>query len=485
MSLKNKLKKLPPAPGIYLFYNVKKELIYVGKATNLRGRVASYFKPLSIFPLVVGRSESRPIEQMFGEVADIKWKETDSVLEAIIWEANYIKKFQPEYNVEGKDDKSWNYIVITRDLYPRVETVRQREAEVLRVKQSKFVSRVSPAETVSCQLRDNKQRFLYEFGPYPGLNTKAAMGLLRRLFFISACQKTRNKKQGTKDNPCFYYQLGQCLGVCTGEITPTEYKRKVVRPLILFLRGGKKRLIVSLEREMKRAAKREDFEEAARVRNQIQSLRRIHDVALLNKSFITGEEFRIKNLEFRIDKIEGYDVSNLGATGKVGSMVVFVNSEPDKSQYRRFRIRTVEGQSDVDCLEEVVRRRLKHANIRITNDTNLRISNANFWPLPDLFLVDGGKPQVNRVKKVFDDFKINIPIVGIAKGPTRKKNEFIYIRITKNTTAKAGSRLTAVTKLRNEKISEWINQNKALLIRVRDEAHRFAITYQRNRRRIM
>jgi len=201
-----------------------------------------------------------------------------------------------------------------------------------------------------------------------------------------------------------------------------------------------------LKQRMQAAAKAEMFEEAGRLRNQIASLERIHDMALINKSFVDDGQQTTDNGVFRI---EGYDISNLGSSGKVGSMVVFDSHGPVKSQYRKFKIKSVEGQSDVDCLEEVLVRRLKHTE----------------WPLPDVFLIDGGKPQVNRAMKVLRAFEIDIPLVGIAKGPERKKNEFVF-----------GTRDRGFIK--------WVNEHQDLLVRVRDEAHRFAITYQRKLRRL-
>ncbi|MBT5338673.1 GIY-YIG nuclease family protein, partial [Candidatus Falkowbacteria bacterium] len=351
--LDKKIKTFPSESGIYLFFNKKKELVYVGKATNLRARVRSYF---------AGAKTSRPIEQMIHQVTNIKIKQTDSVLEAIILEANYIKKFRPKYNVDLKDDKSWNYIVITKDIFPKVKTVRAHE----------LGSQKSKVESLK-----------YTFGPYPGLNTKATMRLLQRLFYISTCKP---KKQGDPSTslrsaqdgrPCLYHQMGQCLGVCTGEITPADYKKKVINPLVKFLRGNKKGLIRDLIKKMKVESKEQNFEEAGRLRNQIKALERIHDIALLNRSFTENQESNKSRKQFF--RIEGYDISNLGDTGKVGSMVVFENNYPNKSQYRKFKIKNVVGQSDVDCLAEMLERRLKR----------------NEWKMPDVFLIDGGKPQVN------------------------------------------------------------------------------------------
>lgn len=409
------LKKLPDSPGIYLFYNSRRVLIYVGKATSLRFRVRSYFS---------GRSTSRPIEQMIHEVAKIKTIKTDSVLEAIILEGNFIKKFRPIYNIDWRDDKSWNYIVITKDPYPRVITVREHELK-----------------KNSQGLVEKNENWQYLFGPYPNLNTKATIRLLQKLFHLSFC-----KPQQTR--PCLDYQINVCLGVCTGEISASDYRKKVIQPLVQFLRGQKKRLLTIWQKEMSVASKQHNFEDAGRLRDQIKTIKKIQDIALLNKNFVIDQ---IKEkIGFRVNRIEGYDISNLGTADKVGGMVVFDESGPVKSEYRKFKIKAVTGQSDVDCLAEVMERRLQH----------------NEWVLPQVFLIDGGLPQVNRVFKIIKNKKLNIPVVGIAKGPERKRNDFFVAGVV------------------GEDFKKWLEENKNLLILVRDEVHRFAIKFNRELRRI-
>lgn len=429
----NKVQKFPTEPGIYLFYDKNKELVYVGKATSLRNRVQSYFR---------GPRSSRPIEQMMHEVMDIKIKQTDSVLEAVILEANYIKKFLPKYNVDGKDDRSWNYIVVTNDEFPQVLYIRQHEMDLLKNKKNETPKQSEEKLAKKSGKINSLKQVRDLFGPYPGLKTREMVRLLQRLFFISTCKPGQKRE-------CLYYQIGQCLGVCTGEISSREYKSKVILPLITFLRGGKKKLISSLATKMKRASRQEDFEEAGRLRNQINSLLKIHDIALLNKSFVEDVRSDRSRPVTAVQRIEGYDISNLGTTGKVGSMVVFNNEEPTKSEYRKFKIKTVIGQSDVDCLREVLERRLKHTE----------------WTYPDVFLIDGGKPQVNAAMQILKNNKINIPLVGIAKGPERKRNDFIF-------------------GVKDREFIKFVNENQDLLIRVRDEAHRFAITFQRSLRRL-
>ncbi len=414
-SLQKTLSTLPDSPGIYFFYKSDGELMYVGKATSLRSRVRSYF---------IGKRTSRPIEQMIEQIARIRVQETDSVLESAIAEANAIKAYLPKYNVDGKDNKSWNYIVLTKEPYPKVQTYRQHQ-----------MAQLSEAQ--------KRAQFLYQFGPFPGLNAKATLHILRHIFLYSTCTPFAEQKKSSR--ACLYRQMGQCLGVCTGEITAADYRKHVIQPLVTFLKGGKKNVVKAFETRMAQAAKEHAFEEAGRLRDQLRRLQYIHDVSLINRSFFDdGETADIAGL-----RIEGYDISNFGSSEKVGSMVVFDAQGPVKREYRKFKIRTVDGQSDVDCLEEVLRRRLRHDE----------------WTLPTVLLIDGGVPQVNRAKQVLKDYGIDIPIVGIAKGPERKKNEFIL-----------GEKKAAFIR--------FVKEHESLFIQVRDEAHRFAITFQRQRRRL-
>lgn len=425
-NISNALKKLPDQPGIYLYYNTAGELIYVGKAVSLKNRVRSYWS---------GQRTPRPIEEMIHEVTRIDWREADSALEAAILEAINIKQHQPRYNVLGKDDKSWNYIVITKESFPRVQTIRQHDFE----KQER-------------QGVASKKLYKNIFGPFPGLNAKATLTLLRKMFRYSTCNPNKGR-------PCLYREIGQCLGVCTGEITSQEYGRRVIKPLVIFLGGKKKQVMSQFKREMVAASKQEDYETAAIIRDQLNALSRIHDMAILNDSFFKDPALTLEG-PTRV-RLEGYDISNLGATEKVGSMVVFNNSGPIKSDYRKFIVKTVEGQSDVDSLAEVLNRRLNHPE----------------WPLPTIFLIDGGRPQVSTAQKVIWGRGIAVPIVGIAKGPERKRNDFIIPNPPQ------GAKDFLATQFKTKEILyRWVQAHEKLLIAVRDESHRFAITFHRNRR---
>ena len=383
---REKIDKIPQSSGVYLFYQ-KGNLVYVGKATSLRSRIKSYLSPKT----------NRPIETLIDKIDEVKWERTNSILEAIILEANYIKKFKPKYNIKEKDDKSWNYLVITKDDFPRLLAVRERNLKV--------------------------GDYKYVFGPYAEGKISEVLRILHSLFYISRCSPNQKR-------PCFDYNLKRCLGVCTNEITSDDYDKKVIKPLVLFLKGKKKSLINSLERKMKHCSKNNQFEEAIRLRNQINALQKIVDFSLLDKTFIEN------NKKIKSQRIEGYDVSNLGDEIMVGSMVVFEGDKPIKKEYKKFKIKNVKNQSDTDCIKEIIERRFNHKE----------------WKMPDIILIDGGKPQVSAVKTIVKD----IPVIGIAKGSDRKKDEII---------------------------ADTNNYNKDTLIKVRDEAHRFAISYQRKIKR--
>lgn len=395
------IKNLPDSPGIYLFYK-DRELLYVGKAASLKKRVRSYFS---------NSKNIRPIELLINEINDIKWISTDSAIEAAILEAKYIKKFRPKYNVMGKDDKSWIYLYLTKEPFPKLKTIREHELKDL-----------------------DKKKIKKLFGPYLNIKTSEMVRILHSLFYISKCEP--NQKRA-----CFDFQIKKCLGVCIGIINEEEYGNRVIKPLTQFLNGNKKAVIKNLEKQMKSFSKNEQFEEANRIKFQIKRLQKIQDASLINKSFVQD----IFKNEIFIKRIEGYDISNLGKSYKVGSMVVFNLNGPLKKDYRKFKIRTVEKQSDIDCLKEVFKRRLTHTD----------------WEMPDIVLVDGGKAQVNLAKKMFK----KVFVFGIAKGRDRKKDEFIFDS-------------------KDKKIISFIEDNKKLFINARNEAHRFAINYQKKLARL-
>lgn len=409
--LKKVYKKLPEIPGVYIMKDAKGAVLYVGKAVNLRRRVSSYFE----------RPHDYRISKMVSLIRSIETKKTDTAIEALILESKLIKKFLPPYNVLEKDDKSFLYVEITKEKFPRV-----------------LITRGKDLKTPGRGLKIAKQ-----FGPFTSSSSlKEALKILRKIFpwsthtpeslMSSALHDTRYKLHAKR--ACFEYELGLCPGTCIGEITSVEYKKNIAR-LVMFFEGKKEAIIRSLEKEMTALSKKREFEKAEKLKRQVFALNHIHEVALIKEDYLDGDAPVAKI------RIEGYDISNISGTSAVGSMVVFVDGKPAKDQYKKFKIKTLQTPNDVGMLKEVIERRLGH---------------ANDWPLPDIMLIDGGAPQVNAALDVLEGHSLRLRVLGLAKGPQRKNNDVIGI-LPKDLDLKT-------------------------LVRVRDEAHRFAVSYHRKLR---
>lgn len=406
---------LPDTPGVYLMKDDHGTILYVGKATSLIRRVNQHFS----------RPHNRLIEEMTSLVHFIDYIPTPSALEALILEANLIKQYWPKYNTDQKDDKSFLYLVITKDEYPRPVLVRGKDLQ-------------------------DAQAYKAVFGPYTSAGMlRAALDEIRKAIPWSTCSPGQKR-------PCFYVHLKQCPGVCAGLITPRQYG-KIIRQLMVFFQGKKDRLVKQLTHEMKVASKAQDFERAADLRNRVSALQHIRDVAILKREDedqkgrsldgVDGE-VREDNLKLFYGRIEGYDISHISGTSQVASMVVFERGAPAKGEYRKFHIRGVEGANDVASIQEVLRRRLTHRE----------------WLKPDLILIDGGAPQVAAATEVLRAARLSIPLIGLAKGAARKRNDLVVLP-------------------GQEMLLSLCRAHLDVLIRVRDEAHRFAITFHRRTRR--
>jgi excinuclease ABC subunit C len=447
-SVKNKLKKLPQNPGIYQFYDKNGQILYIGKATNLRSRVGSYFIP-SPQPSPEGRGGYlRPIEAMIGNVADIKVQKTDSVLEALILESNLIKKHQPKYNVLEKDDKSFSYFIITKEEFPRVIIMRKTEINKNPKSKIQITNKIpNPKSQNYKNIRNSKLEISnsHIYGPYTSKKQmEIALKIIRKIFpFHSNAQKT--------EKGCLDFQLGRCPGPYAGAISKKDYQKNI-RGIRMILEGKKKGLVKKMEKEMKECAKKHEFEKAGDLRNKMFALQHIHDIALISKEELPHPPFghllpKGEVIAEKAIRIEAYDISNISGDYAVGSMIVFQNNEPDKSQYRKFKIKTIVGADDVGMMREVLLRRFK-----------------NDWPMPDLILLDGGQGHLNMAQKLLLELGLDIPLVAVAKGKTRKNLE---LRITNY---ELGDRIKNILK------------DKNLVKQIMDEAHRFAIGYHRKLR---
>src|SRR3990167_8535502 len=285
---KKKMKRMPDSPGVYFFLGKNKKVLYIGKATSLRDRVRSYFAP------DLHEVRSPLIANMVAEAVSIDWRATDSVLESLLLEASLIKTYKPKANTDLKDDKSFNYVVITKEDFPRVLVVRGKE----------LATSHSPLGKT--------------FGPFPhGLQLQQAMRLIRKIFpFRDKCTPGQSK-------PCFNRQIGLCPGVCSGEVTKQEYRR-TVRHIVLLFEGKKKQLIAALNKEMRAAAKEEEFEQAKELQRQMYALQHIQDMSLIK------DEYKTWSSDDQVLRIESYDIAHLRGSAAVGVMTVVAGGEAQK-----------------------------------------------------------------------------------------------------------------------------------------------------------
>jgi len=431
-TIKIKNNALPDHPGVYFYFDKANRLLYVGKATSLKSRVGSYFSSKRLDPRIA---------EMVSHIVRIDYIETPSVLEALVLEANQIKAKKPKYNILQRDDKSYLYLCITNEDFPRPVFYRGHELEKFGVKP--FEKELS---------KEAKKKFLRVFGPYTsGVSLKRALELVLPMFPWSICQP------GSK-RACFDYQLKKCPGVCVGAISKKEYYH-IIKQLIQFFDGKKSVVVREMTKEMNAASRELKFEEAAVLRKKIFALEHIRDVALLTKEDYTLPIEKLSGDTIDLDgRIEAYDNSNISGTSPVASMTVFLDGKPAKQLYRKFKIKTVVGANDVASMEEVIRRRLERLEKSERSEREGR-----GWERPQVMIIDGGEAQVHCVQEVLDELGFDIPIIGIAKGFDRKQDRFVFDRTNKDL-ARAAVR------------------GKEIFQRVRDEAHRFAITFHRARR---
>ena len=404
----------------------------MGKAKNLKNRVSSYFTP--------GADIYGKTAILVSQVDKIKIIPVESEIEALLLEISLIKKYSPKYNINLKDGKLYPLIRIThKDDYPAILTAR----------------------------RPDDKKSLY-FGPFPSSSAmRSVLRTLRKMFGYQSTQNHSNRF-------CLYYHLGLCpclpaiaalsrkqagTSVYKTEEAKKAYK-KTIRHIVDFLDGKTKKVLKELEKERNRYAKQEQFEQAASVQKQIDYIIYVTQPTHKPFEYETNPNLKtdLRTMEMESlqkilsdhgvqinlpQRIECYDNSNFQGTNPTSSMVVLTDGEMDKSQYRKFKIRSVKGPNDFASMQEVFHRRLNHAE----------------WPLPDLFIVDGGKGQVSSAKEVLDSLGISIPLVGLAK-----REETI---ITSN-----------LEEIHLKKSDPALQ----LVMRIRDEAHRFAITFHRKLR---
>jgi len=427
----NDFKKLnlPDKPGVYFFLH-DKDILYIGKATSLKDRVRSYFSKDLIDtrgPLLL---------DMVFKADIIKHTETDTVLEALILEASLIKKHQPYYNTKEKDDKSFNYVCITKEELPRIFIVRGKNLI--------------------------KENYSKVYGPFPnGGQLRIALELVRRIFpFLDE----KSKVKGVYE---FYRQI---------KLAPEqkEILLKNIKNIQLFFEGKKKSILKSLQKEMKVYAKQKEFEKAGEIKRQIFALNHINDIALIKEEKNLGNLFlsgpRSPSLRSarpfqkqisEIFRLEAYDVAHMSGKNMVGVMTVIdlpagrqEMGEINKSEYKKFKIRTQDNANDTGALTEVLERRFAHTE----------------WSTPNLVVVDGGRAQINSAEKVLKRLNLNIPVVSVLKDERHKPKNIL------------SSPRSDLKGSRGPTSKELARKYEREILLVNSEAHRFAINYHKQMR---
>jgi len=419
VGLKETVRSLPDSPGVYMMKDASGEILYVGKADNLRKRVSSYFQ--------AARRHPERIESLVSQIADVAHLPTATSAEALIYENGLIKQLSPKYNVALRDDKSYPMLKITlKEKFPRLMITREK-----------------------------KEDGAVYYGPYTsGKLLREALKILQKLFPLRTCNKMPARLQekpmraGGPKRKCLQFDIGQCLGPCEGKVAEERYSA-VVKELRLFLEGRRSELLKLLTERMKQLSKDEKFEEALECRNRFEALGSISTDRVKYGPVNEIEELKnILGIKGKLDIIEAFDISNIMGDEAVGSMVYFRKGKPDKNEYRKFKIREVSGMDDYSMMREIVRRRYAR-------------SIEEKKRLPDLIVIDGGRGHLSVALDELKKLKLDdLPVIGIAK-----EFEKIYVKDKKDP-------------ILLPKESKALH----LLERVRDEAHRFAITYHKKLR---
>jgi excinuclease ABC subunit C len=408
---KEKISNLPESHGVYSFKK-RRGFFYIGKAVNIKNRVKNHFQ------------KSNYKDNFFiNEVEKIGYIKTGSEVEALILEANLIKKYKPKYNVFWRDDKNFFFVAVTKESLPRI-----------------FITHQTKTRTLKPKLRNAK--FI---GPFvDGAALKKTLKILRRIFPYY----TKKKHQ---KNLCPWCHLGLCPGPNPKK---KDYKRNI-KNLISVLKGERKSVLKSLKKEMNSASSSQKYERAARIRDQILALENILTNARILKEIKEDNwektERALKKIlktEKTISRIEAFDISNIQGTKATGSMITFINGKPEKNFYRRFKIQKSGKPNDIAMIKEVLKRRFNHPE----------------WKLPDLIFIDGGKAQLNA---------------GIKSKNTRKETKDINVI----SLAKRENKLYIENEKRALFLKNLSREIFNLILQMRDEAHRFAIEYHKKLRK--
>lgn len=436
-----KLKQLPKTPGVYFHKDAEGKIIYIGKAANLRNRVRQYFQ--------ASRTRDAKTDLLVAEIADIDWQTVESEIDALFLEAELVRRYLPRYNILLRDDKSMVYIRIDYDSdYPTVSTTRRP--------------------------LDDGARY---YGPYlSAYNIRQALKLLRRVFPF-ATRKISGQKRAT-----LHYHLGLDPGLEEGKTSLEEY-RSNLRHLIAYIEGKRTAIIHELEKDMKAYAKKSEYEKAAKIRNQLFALKNLSRHAIfsdkefldISKDHALNELIELLCIKTFPARIEGYDISHMGGTDVVASMVVFTNGASNKTEYRKFKT-MINHNNDFYNMNETIKRRLSERNVKS-------------WGTPNLVLIDGGKGQLDAAIKARNEAGYNlIPFIGLAKreeqivinkvqrAESREQSSGSNVSLNHKVLKKLGGFSSESDDFILVNLPHSTNLVK-LLQRIRDESHRFAVSY--------
>lgn len=429
MSLSDIIKHLPEQSGVYLFKDRSGEIIYIGKANSLRNRVSSYFTR--------NYSHSPKVKQMIKQIDKVEYIITDSEMEALLLESRLVKKNDPYFNTQLKDDKSYPFIQITTgNPFPAIHLIR---------KNSKIAEKKAS-----------------NYGPFTDVETtRKAVHKLRSIFKIRNC----SQQKFNTGKPCLDYQIGLCSAPCAQKIEQGEYLKKV-KECILLLSGRYRVLLKNLKQEMKIAAQLMFYEKAAKVRDTINMIEKVISQEKTSRNYqkkldsyiqedITKNSVQrgLRGLQDFLKLpmlprlIEAYDISNIQGKMAVGSLVSFQSGMPDKKRYKHFKIRFEQGINDYAMMKEVLERRFSNCSLKKEQ-------------LPDLILIDGGKGQLSIATMVLQELNLPLNLVSLAE-----REELLF---------QPGVPEPIMLPRDSEAFF--------LIQRIRDEAHRFALSYHQKLR---
>ncbi|MHC4423409.1 MAG: UvrB/UvrC motif-containing protein [Planctomycetota bacterium] len=423
-AIREQIQGFPTGPGLYFMKGSADKVLYIGKAKNLRSRVASYFQPGG--ELVTSRGPK--ITEMINRVKAVDYLETANEVDAVLQEARLIKDIRPPYNTDLVDDKTFPYLeIVTGEDFPGVYITRRPRPRATRL-----------------------------FGPFAGAkDLRAVLVVLQKIFKFRTCKLNISGDDPKRKffRPCLLYSIKQCAAPCADRIDKSEYK-KIIADLIKFLKSKRSTILRQLKKQMAGAAEAFEYEKAAMYRDRIRLIERLDrrgtpDENVQPEVFAADPTEALEQLQELLQApqpvriIEGIDVANIAGAESVGSLVKFIDGRPFKSGYRRFKIKMVKGIDDYAMIAEVVKRRYKHA-----------LAGEELWP--DLVLIDGGLGHLHAAEEAFK--QMNAPIPKIAS--IAKREEEIFLQGSNKPL-----KLPAHSPVRK------------LLQYVRDEAHRFAQHY--------